>query len=99
MNAAIRLNRRGRLARTFVVLSLAVVVGSAFSAQSGASQEATSSSAFVTVTVAPGETLWSLAGRLADGSDVRGLVDEIMSVNSLTSGDVTAGQKIRVPLK
>jgi hypothetical protein len=49
--------------------------------------------------VAPGESLWSLASRLADGSDVRAFIDEIVSVNSLGSGDITAGQKIRVPLK
>jgi len=100
MNQNIRLNRRGRLVRTLLVLSISVTLGSVFGAQSGASQSAApTSTSFVTVTVAPGESLWSLASRLADGKDVRGLVDEIVSVNSLQSGDITAGQKIRVPLK
>jgi hypothetical protein len=40
---------------------------------------------FITVTVAPGDTVWSLANRLAAGSDVRSLVSEIISVNSLQS--------------
>jgi hypothetical protein len=31
--------------------------------------------------------------------DVRGLVSEILEVNSLASVDVEAGQKIRIPLK
>jgi LysM repeat protein len=100
MKQNIHLNRRGRLARTLLVLSISVTLGSVFGAQSGASTSAaTSPTTFVTVTVAPGESLWSLASRLADGNDVRGLVDEIVSVNSLDSGDITAGQKIRVPLK
>ena len=99
--SGIRLNRRGRLARTFVVLSLAVVLGSVVSAKAGAGTEAPAPKAhtFITVTVAPGETLWALANRVADGGDVRGLVAEIVSVNSLPSADVLAGQKLRIPLQ
>ena len=95
--SGIVLNRRGRLARTLVVLSLAIVLGSLVSAKAGAGTEAGPSS---TVTVAPGETIWSLATRMtASGGDTRGLVSEILEVNSLTSVDVEAGQKIRIPLK
>jgi hypothetical protein len=36
---------------------------------------------------------------MADDGDVRSLVDQIVSVNSLSSGSVSAGQKLRVPLK
>ncbi len=95
-----RLNRRGRLARTFVVLSLAIVLGSVVSAKAGAGTEAAPQAAgsFITVTVAPGDTVWSLATRLADGGDVRALVSEIISVNSLASVDVATGQKLRIPL-
>jgi LysM repeat protein len=99
--SGIVLNRRGRLARTLVVLSLAIVLGSLVSANAGAGTEAGPSKAgsFITVTVAPGETIWSLATRMtADGGDTRGLVSEILEVNSLTSVDVEAGQKIRIPL-
>jgi hypothetical protein len=99
--SGIRLNRRGRLARTFVVLSLAVVLGSVVSAKAGAGTDAPTPKAhtFITVTVAPGETLWALANRVADGGDVRGLVAEIASINSLPSADVSAGQKLRIPLQ
>jgi hypothetical protein len=99
--SGVRLNRRGRLARTFVVLSLAIVLGSVVSAKAGAGTEAapTSAGSFITVTVAPGDTVWSLATRLADGGDVRALVSEIISVNSLASVDVETGQKLRIPLK
>jgi len=99
--SAVVLNRRGRLARTFVVLSLAIVLGSLVSAKAGAGTDIAPQAAnsFITVTVAPGETVWSLANRLAAGSDVRSLVSEIISVNSLASVDLAAGQKLRIPLK
>jgi LysM repeat protein len=48
--------------------------------------------------VAPGDTVWSLANRVAASGDVRSLVSEIISVNSLASVDLTAGQKLRIPL-
>ena len=98
--SGIRLNRRGRLARTFVVLSLAIVLGSVVSAKAGAGTDAAPAVAgsFITVTVAPGDTVWSLATRLAGGGDVRALVSEIIEVNSLNSVDVATGQKLRIPL-
>ena len=99
--SGIHLNRRGRLARTFVVLSLAIVMASVVSAKAGAGQDVAPAKAgsFITVTVAPGDTVWSLANRLAAGGDVRSLVSEIISVNSLDSVDVATGQKLRIPLK
>ena len=99
--SGVHLNRRGRLARTFVVLSLAIVLGSVVSATAGAGTSAApaTSGSFITVTVAPGDTVWSLANRLAADGDVRSLVAEIISVNSLPSVDVATGQKLRIPLK
>jgi len=98
--SAVVLNRRGRLARTFVVLSLAIVLASLVSAKAGAGTTSApvAAGSFITVTVAPGETVWSLANRLSSGSDVRSLVSEIISVNSLASVDLSAGQKLRIPL-
>jgi len=99
--STVTLNRRGRLARTFVVLSLAIVMASLVSAKAGAGTTSApvAAGSFITVTVAPGETVWSLANRLSSGSDVRSLVSEIISVNSLASVDLSAGQKLRIPLK
>jgi LysM repeat protein len=96
----LRLTRRGRLARTLVVLSLAVVAASVFGGKAGAGTDrAASPAAYVTVVVAPGESLWALASQVADGRDVGALVAEIQDVNSLKSVDVVAGTKIRIPLK
>ena len=92
------LTRRGRLARTFVVLSLTVVMAAGFASQSGAGQvEASTAPSYEIVVVAPGETLWSVAAAYASG-DVQGLVNEIREVNNLKGYDLQAGQKLRVPL-
>jgi LysM repeat protein len=46
------------------------------------------------VVVAPGETLWSIAERVAPDRDPRGVVDQIRRINHLPSGDVQAGQTL-----
>ena len=100
-SGSIVLNRRGRLARTLVVLSLAIVMVSTFAFSAGAGSTdsmAATPDSFVTVVVGPGESLWSLAGRMAGDGDVRSLIEEIMIVNSLATPDVQAGQSLRIPL-
>jgi hypothetical protein len=100
-SGSIVLNRRGRLARTLVVLSLAIVMVATFAFSAGAgstdSMSATPDS-YVTVVVGPGESLWSLANRMAGDGDARSLIEEIMVVNSLATPDVQAGQSLRIPL-
>ena len=103
------LTRRGRLARTLLVLSLSIVLGAGFAMKAGAGNDDALSAAkingssdvksYVVVTVAAGETLWSLASQMADGGDVQALVAEIASANSLSGVDVEAGQKLRIPVK
>ena len=95
------LNRRGRLARTLVVLSLAIVLLATFGFSAGAGnsdQMSPTSDHFITVIVGPGESLWSLAGQIAVDGDKRSLVDEIISINSLPTADVQVGQELRIPI-
>ena len=113
-SAGVCLTRRGRLARTLLVLSLSIVLGAGFAMKAGAGDAGASSSnalsaakingfsdakSYVVVTVAAGETLWSLASQMADGGDVQALVADIASANSLSGVDVEAGQKLRIPIK
>ena len=93
------LTRRGRLARTCVVLSLTVVMAAGFASQSGAGQDVASTApSYEIIVVAPGETLWSVAAAYGSG-DVQGLVSEIREANNLSGFDLQAGQRLRVPLK
>ena len=107
-SAGVCLTRRGRLARTLLVLSLSIVLGAGFAMKAGAGNNdalsaakinGSSDATYVVVTVAAGETLWSLASQMADGGDVQSLVADIASANSLNGVDVEAGQKLRVPIK
>jgi len=113
-SAGVCLTRRGRLARTLLVLSLSIVLGAGFAMKAGAGDAGASGSnalsaakingssdakTYIVVTVAAGETLWSLASAMADGGDVQTLVADIASANSLSGVDVEAGQKLRVPIK
>lgn len=93
------LTRKGRLARFLVVLSLTVVFGAGFAMKAGAGASVAPSVgvSFVTVVVAPGESLWSIASAAGLGGDVRDTIDAIMSANSLSSANVQAGQVLRVP--
>jgi LysM repeat protein len=112
-SAGVCLTRRGRLARTLLVLSLSIVLGAGFAMKAGAGDavasgngalsaakiNGSSDATYVVVTVAAGETLWSLASQMADGGDVQTLVADIASANSLNGVDVEAGQKLRIPVK
>ena len=100
--SSIRRSRKAniRLARFLVVLSLTTVFGAGFAMQAGAGSKdiPTRANSYVTVTVANGESVWSIARALTSDQDVRSLVDQIVKVNGLNSADVAAGTKIRVPL-
>jgi len=51
-----------------------------------------------TVTVHPGETLWSLAERVTPPSaDVQSTVDAIMGANHLADASLRVGERLRVP--
>lgn len=98
----LRLTRRGRLVLTSAVaLPLAAVL--AFSVLAGGSaasagdQLSTPGAAFATVMVAPGETLWGIAGQVAPSADPRDVVDAIKRLNSLDSAQLIAGQRLAIP--
>ena len=104
--SGVRLTRRGkRVVRSAVGLSLLVVIGAGFSAVSSAAADShrvvksstVSGNGFTQVTVAPGETLWSLASLVAGGRDIATVVDQIVEANSLSSSDISAGQRLWVP--
>jgi Tfp pilus assembly protein FimV len=96
--APLRLTRRGRLFLVLAIMTLLVVVGVVLG--QGSSQAAGRGSGAATsrtLTVKPGETLWSVAARIAPHSDPRLVVADIESRNHLVGAELRAGQQLVVP--
>jgi len=92
----ITLSRRGRLARTLVVLSLTVVMAAGFAARSGAGDHVSNTASYVNVVVPGGATLWSVAAAYSNG-DITAMVEAIREANNLTGYDIAAGARLRIP--
>lgn len=97
----LRLTLRGRRVLAFVaalpaviVLSIAVLGGGAALASRDAGA---GPGAFTTVTVAPGDSLWSIAEEVAPERDPRDVVDAIVRLNALDGAGVRAGQTLSIP--
>jgi Tfp pilus assembly protein FimV len=59
---------------------------------------AASAQRYVSVTVHPGDTLWSIASSHArSNSDVQEIVDRIAAANHLDGGTLQPGQRLRIP--
>lgn len=98
----LRLTVRGR--RVMLALAaLPLAGGLAFAAISGGSaiasgdETAATTASFTTVTVLPGDTLWSIASEVAPAADPREVIGEITRLNALPSGEIQIGQQISIP--
>jgi LysM repeat protein len=97
----LRLTVRGRrvlaaLAALPAVVALAVAIVSSGGALASGEHGAVSGS-FESVTVLPGDSLWSIAEAVAPAHDPRDVVDGIMSLNALASPVLDAGQSLAIP--
>lgn len=77
-----------------VALSLAVISGGSALASRDIGAPTGS---FATLTVAAGDSLWSIAEEVAPGADPRDVVDAIVRLNSLDGVTVSAGQQLSIP--
>lgn len=96
----LRLTARGRLVRSAALLLLATVLAVATGGWLGSvvSGGESYSGPVERVTVSAGDTLWGIAGATAaEGQDVRDVVDDILRINGLESGDLAVGQQLLVP--
>jgi hypothetical protein len=96
----LHLTRRGR----FVVTTLAaipLVAGAAVFAINGggaaASAGGDAGGHFSYQVVQSGDSLWSIAERVAPDSDPRDVVARIVSLNQLSTSMVTPGQRVAIP--
>ncbi len=102
--SSVHLTRRGRvvvaLAALLGVLAgvLALVVVLAGPAAPSASASSTAVHPAVhTIVVQPGQTLWSIAARIAPKADPRETITMLREVNNLTGPSVYAGQRLIIP--
>lgn len=99
VSTRLRLTARGR--RLLAALAAApVIAGIAASLLAGGSAVASGESepvAFETVTVLPGDTLWSIAAEAAPTSDPRDVIDDIRRLNDLPTGMIQVGTSIAIP--
>lgn len=99
----LRLTTRGRrvlavLASIPAVVALSIAIVSGGGALASGEQSAPTGT-FETVTVMPGDTLWSVAERVAPAADPRDVVDAIMRLNALSTARLDAGQQVAIPLE
>lgn len=59
----------------------------------------TASSGFRWITVGQGDSLWSIAQRVAPGEDPRQVIADIIDLNQLASASVSSGDRIALPLR
>jgi hypothetical protein len=91
----VRLTRRGRL--VLVTLAAFVVVAVVAPAVAHLRSAATvPASAPAVVVVQPGDTLWSIAHRVAPDRDARLVVADLRRLNALASADLEVGQRLTI---
>ncbi|MGO1192955.1 MAG: LysM peptidoglycan-binding domain-containing protein [Nesterenkonia sp.] len=99
------LTRRGRLLLLGlpVLLTTAVLVAGLLMAATSVFNQAQASTAeqpgvsAVEVSVAPGDTLWSLAQEAPTGDDVREVMAAITELNNLNNSQLQPGEVLHVP--
>ncbi|WP_246465205.1 LysM peptidoglycan-binding domain-containing protein [Ruania alkalisoli] len=94
----LRLTVRGQIVLSVLALVVAAGIGSLLGLALPADEALPSEVA--TVTVGPGESLWGIAQQAAGpGEDVRVVIDQIMTLNSLADSTVHAGQQLSIPVE
>ncbi|WP_082537958.1 LysM peptidoglycan-binding domain-containing protein [Angustibacter sp. Root456] len=96
--APLRLTRRGRLVVTGLLATAGVAVSLFAGGVAGAGTDAQRVPVRY-VTVAPGDTLWSIAGEVAPSEDRRDTVARILELNARDTSGVRAGDRIAVPAR
>lgn len=104
----LRITQRGRrvvallVAAPFVVALLFVLLfggGHAGGAANASSEPHDHAVSFQTVTVLPGDTLWSIAEMVAPDADPRYVVRDIQRLNVLPAGVLEIGQVLAIPVE
>ena len=100
----LRLTTRGRrvlavLAAVPAMLALAVALFLGGSSALASRDAGAPAGTFPTITVTAGESLWSIAQEVAPAADPRDVVDAIARLNGLQGVEVSAGQRLAIPVE
>ncbi|WP_051299522.1 LysM peptidoglycan-binding domain-containing protein [Arthrobacter castelli] len=98
----LHLTRRGRLLLIGIPLMAAAAclvfsLGFFNSPATAASEAPPEPAGSVTYTVAPGDTVWTIAAVVAGGGDTRDAVQAIMDLNQLETSTIQVGQQLFLP--
>jgi nucleoid-associated protein YgaU len=97
-HSTLRLTRRARRLAVVLALCGGVVLGSWLAPLlSGGADEGLHLAGVSSVVVEPGDTLWSIAVSVADGEDVRAVIDRIQELNGLEGSGLVPGQVLQLP--
>ncbi|WP_223690892.1 LysM peptidoglycan-binding domain-containing protein [Leifsonia poae] len=95
----LHLTRRGRVVFTSLA-AVPLVIGALVFALNGGGAAASGEQAHVQfhyVTVSSGQSLWSIAEKVAPSADPRDVIADIVSLNQLDTAVVSPGQRIAIP--
>jgi hypothetical protein len=95
----LRLTRRGRVVLTSLA-AIPLVIGALVFALNGGGAAASGDRAHVQfqyVTVESGQSLWSIAEKVAPSADPRDVIADIVSLNQLDTAVVSPGQRLAIP--
>ncbi|MGY1603866.1 LysM peptidoglycan-binding domain-containing protein [Geodermatophilus sp. SYSU D00815] len=96
--APVRLTRRARRMAVVLALGAGVALGAWVGPLvTGGDEAGLQLVGESRVVVRPGDTLWSIAGTLAPGQDVRAVVDALQRVNHLDGTALVPGQVLELP--
>jgi hypothetical protein len=97
----LRITRRGRIVLTTIAALPLVVAAAVLGLNGGAAVAGFGDAdvAFETITVAPGDSLWSIAQEVAPTADPREVIGAIMNLNGLATATLEPGQRLSLPLR
>jgi predicted Zn-dependent protease len=95
--STVRLTQRGRVVFVLAFLAAAFVVMVAFGGWATATHDAGTPEPVRVIEVQPGDTLYGIAGQVAEPGKVREMVHHIQQLNSLSGGGLQVGQKLAIP--
>ena len=95
----LRLTRRGRTVLVSLIAIPLALAGffAVISGGNAAASDAHVTASFHYLTVQEGQTLWSIAENIAPQDDPRQVIADIVTLNDLSSGVITPGEKLAIP--